>query len=195
MSPDYVSNETQKVFTMIRDVQRHVIPTTFQIVSATLPRFASNTALGGTHQDSSCLAVLALLFFFFPFVFISWRLITLQYCSGFCHTLTWISHGFTCVPHPETPRTSLPIPSLRLFPVHQPRALVSCILVLLFSLLNSSSRYSRALFIPSKSHHHPWKGFYSTLSTIHTSYPYFLYSTHHCLEIYYIFVFTFCFPY
>ena len=29
-------------------------------------------------------------FFFF---FISWRLITLQYCSGFCHTLTWISHG------------------------------------------------------------------------------------------------------
>ena len=37
-------------------------------------------------------------FFFFPFVFISWRLITLQYCSGFCHTLTWISHGFTCVP-------------------------------------------------------------------------------------------------
>ena len=30
----------------------------------------------------------------------SWRLITLQYCSGFCHTLIWISHGFTCVPHP-----------------------------------------------------------------------------------------------
>ena len=30
--------------------------------------------------------------------FISWRLITLQYRSGFCHTLTWISHGFTCVP-------------------------------------------------------------------------------------------------
>ena len=29
-----------------------------------------------------------ILFFFFPFIFISWRLITLQYCSGFCHTLT-----------------------------------------------------------------------------------------------------------
>ena len=25
------------------------------------------------------------------------------YCSGFCHTLTWISHGFTCVPHPDPP--------------------------------------------------------------------------------------------
>ena len=30
-------------------------------------------------------------FLFFPFIFISWRLITLKYCSGFCHTLTWIS--------------------------------------------------------------------------------------------------------
>ena len=41
--------------------------------------------------------------FVFSFIFISWRLITLQYCSGFCHTLTWISHGFTCVPHPDPP--------------------------------------------------------------------------------------------
>ena len=40
-------------------------------------------------------------FLFFFFFLISWRLITLQYCSGFCHTLTWISHGFTCVPHPD----------------------------------------------------------------------------------------------
>ena len=45
--------------------------------------------------------------FVFPFIFISWRLITLQYCSGFYHTLTWISHGFTCVPHPE-PSSHIP---------------------------------------------------------------------------------------
>ena len=45
----------------------------------------------------------SILFFFFSFIFISWRLITLQYCSGFCHTLTWISHGFTCIPHPDPP--------------------------------------------------------------------------------------------
>ena len=38
-------------------------------------------------------------FCFVLFIFITWRLITLQYCSGFCHTLTWISHGFTYVPH------------------------------------------------------------------------------------------------
>ena len=37
------------------------------------------------------------------FLKFNWRLITLQYCSGFCHTLTWISHGFTCAPHPEHP--------------------------------------------------------------------------------------------
>ena len=66
-------------------------------------------------------------FFFFPFIYISWKLITLQYCSGFGHTLTWISHGFTCVPHPKTPPTSLPTPSLWVILVHQPWALVSCI--------------------------------------------------------------------
>ena len=48
--------------------------------------------------------------FFFPFIFISWRLITLQHCSGFCHTLTWISHGFTCVPHPDPPSRLPPHP-------------------------------------------------------------------------------------
>ena len=42
-------------------------------------------------------------FFFNIYFFISWRLITLQYCSGFCHTLTWISHGYTCIPHLNPP--------------------------------------------------------------------------------------------
>ena len=43
------------------------------------------------------------LIFFNSFIYFNWRLITLQYFSGFCHTLTWISHGCTCVPHPEPP--------------------------------------------------------------------------------------------
>ena len=29
-------------------------------------------------------------------------------CSGFCHTLKWNSHGFTCVPHPDPP-SHLPV--------------------------------------------------------------------------------------
>ena len=69
----------------------------------------------------------SIFFIFISFIFISWRLITLQYCSGFCHTLTWISHGFTCIPHPDPLSHPLPIPSLWVFPVHQPQALVSCI--------------------------------------------------------------------
>ena len=41
-------------------------------------------------------------------IYFNWRLITLQYCGGFCHKLTWISHGCTCVPLSRTP---LPPPS------------------------------------------------------------------------------------
>ena len=54
------------------------------------------------------LAVQKTLFFLF---FISWRLINLQYCKyGFCHTLTWISHGFICVSHPNPPSHLPPHP-------------------------------------------------------------------------------------
>ena len=35
--------------------------------------------------------------------YLNWRLMTLQYCGGFWHTFTWISHGYTCVPHPDPP--------------------------------------------------------------------------------------------
>ena len=35
------------------------------------------------------------------------------YCSGFCHTLKWNSHGFTCVPHPDPP-SHLPLHPLPL---------------------------------------------------------------------------------
>ena len=54
-------------------------------------------------------------FFFFSFIFISWRLITSQHCSGFGHTLTWISHGVTCIPHPG-PHSHLPLHPIPLLP-------------------------------------------------------------------------------
>ena len=86
------------------------------------------------------LRILCFSFLFFSFIFISWRLVTLQYCSGFCHTTTWISHGFTCIPHPDPP-SHLPLHLiLWVFPVHQIRALVSCIqpgLVICFTLENT----------------------------------------------------------
>ena len=51
---------------------------------------------------------LILIFTLFYFTILYW----------FCHTLTWIHHGCTCVPHSETPPTSLPIPSLSVVSVH-----------------------------------------------------------------------------
>ena len=42
----------------------------------------------------------------------------LTYCSCFCHTLTWICHGCTCVPHPEPPSHLSPHP----IPLGHPRA-------------------------------------------------------------------------
>ena len=50
----------------------------------------SSVTLSATPEDyfSGSHPCFSVLFFFFPFIFISWRLITLQYCSGFCHTLT-----------------------------------------------------------------------------------------------------------
>ena len=41
--------------------------------------------------------------FFFFLIFFFCKIIILQYCGGFCHTFTWISHGCICVPHPEPP--------------------------------------------------------------------------------------------
>ena len=42
-------------------------------------------------------------FYIFLTNLFNWKLITLHYCSSFCHTSTWISYGCTCVPHPEPP--------------------------------------------------------------------------------------------
>ena len=47
-----------------------------------------------SYQEIQRSEACSLFFFFFLFFF---------YCSGFCHTLKWISHGFTCVPHPNPP--------------------------------------------------------------------------------------------
>ena len=49
-------------------------------------------------------------FFKKKFIYFNLRLITLQYCSGFRHTSTQISHGCTRITHPETPSHLPPHP-------------------------------------------------------------------------------------
>ena len=52
--------------------------------------------------------LLYMLIFLSSFIYFYWRPIILQYCGGFCHILTWISHGCTCTSLSWTP---LPLPS------------------------------------------------------------------------------------
>ena len=76
---------------------------------------------------------------FLFFFFFSWRLITLQYCSGFCHTLKESAMDLYVFPIPIPSPTSLSTQSLWVFPVHQVWALVPCIqpgMVICFTLDN-----------------------------------------------------------
>ena len=73
-----------------------------------------------------------LLFFeFFHFIklfflnYFNWKIITLQYCNGFCHIATWIGSKFTCVP----PQSWNPFP----YPSH-PNKLASVHLFVLLCL-------------------------------------------------------------
>ena len=50
-------------------------------------------------------SILKIFIFYF-----NWRLITLQYCGGFCYTFIWFSHGCTCFPHPDPPSHLPPHP-------------------------------------------------------------------------------------
>ena len=42
--------------------------------------------------------IFLLFYFIFKLIYFNWKIITLQYCDGFCHTSTWIGHRYACVP-------------------------------------------------------------------------------------------------
>ena len=97
----------------------------------TEPQLAPTSSFAPSHS------YLLLLSFFFSFIFISWRLIIYNIVVVFAihgHESAMDLHVF---PIPIPPPASHPIPSHRVFPVHQPWALVSCIqpgLVVCFTL-------------------------------------------------------------
>ena len=55
-------------------------------------------SLGKNTGVGSLLTRMTLWFIYLFFVVLNVFLIDLQYCVGFCHTLTWISHRYTYVP-------------------------------------------------------------------------------------------------
>ena len=61
-------------------------------------------------MEVACMGSCIPVFQFYLFIYFNWRLVTLQYCGGFCRTLTLISHGCTCVTHPKLPSHLSPLP-------------------------------------------------------------------------------------
>ena len=50
--------------------------------------------------------------YIFKLLIFDWRIIALQYCVGFCHIATWISHTYTHGPPLEPPSHLPPHPTL-----------------------------------------------------------------------------------
>ena len=70
--------------------------------------------------DSANIMMLLLFTGYFFFKIFIYLLFYFTILYWFCHTLTWILHGCTCVPHPKPLSHLPPHPILWVIPVHQP---------------------------------------------------------------------------
>ena len=133
-----------------------------------------------------------LIFFSFLFIFISWRLITLQYCSGFVIHRNESAIDLHVFPIPIPPPTSLSTRSLWVSPVHQARTLVSCIqpgLVICFTLDNIHvSMLFSWNFPPSPSPTESKSLFYTSVSL----FLFFMWGYHYHLFKFHIYVLVYC---
>ena len=93
------------------------------ILSSLLPpHFLGERAFCKTEWRDKDVARNSSLKLFFKFIYFNWRLITLQYCSGFAVHWYESAMGVHVFPILSPSSTCLPIPSLWVIPVHQPWA-------------------------------------------------------------------------
>ena len=55
-------------------------------------KLSSNKQIGFSNTNVQKTLLLEIFFLIYYFFIFNWRISTLQYCDGFCHTATWISH-------------------------------------------------------------------------------------------------------